>query len=202
MPEASNSIISPNTTSLHRGATVWLTGLSGAGKSTVAGLVHHELQRLGFRSEVLDADIVRASLTRDLGFTRRDREENIRRIGFVARLLSQHGVIVIVAAITPYRSMREELRRQDPRFIETYIDAPLMVCELRDPKGLYKKARSGEIRHFTGIDDPYEAPLRPDLHCCTAQESINESVAKTIDFVLRKVVLNDVIPSSLNYNGE
>jgi adenylylsulfate kinase len=165
------------------GAVVWFTGLSGAGKSTVAKIVYQELKKHGYRTELLDADAVRKSLTRDLGFSRSEREENIRRIGFVAELLSRHGVIVLVAAITPYRSMREELRSQIPRFIEIFIDAPLEVCERRDPKGLYRKARAGQLAQFTGIDDPYESPLRPDLHCFTDKETVDESVAKTMTHI-------------------
>jgi len=165
------------------GAVVWFTGLSGAGKSTVAARVCEELKRRGYRSELLDADVVRKNLSRDLGFGRSEREENIRRIGFVAELLSRHGVIVLVAAITPYRMMREELRSHIRRFTEVYIDAPLEVCERRDPKGLYKKARAGQLTHFTGIDDPYEPPLRPHVHCCTDKETVDESVAKTMTHI-------------------
>jgi len=180
------------------GAVVWFTGLSGAGKSTVARLVHKELKERGFRTELLDGDVVRKSLTRDLGFTRNEREENIRRIGFVAELLSRHGVIVLVAAITPYRSMRKELRNQIRRFIEVYIDAPLEVCERRDPKGLYRKARAGQLPQFTGIDDPYEAPLRPDLHCCTDKETIDESVAKTMAHITQTLLTPAIDPSNLD----
>jgi adenylylsulfate kinase len=169
---------------LSNGAAVWLTGLSGAGKTTIAEMVFDELQRRGYRSELLDADVLRNTLTRGLGYSREDREENIRRIGFAARLLARQGVIVIVAAITPYRSMRQELRRQIETYIEVYVDAPLDECERRDPKGLYKKARAGEIANFTGIDDPYEEPFNPDLHCYTSREAIHESAAKTLNCVL------------------
>ena len=167
------------------GKTVWLTGLSGSGKSTLALTANAELQRRGLRSEVLDADALRKSLTRDLGFSREEREENIRRIGIVAELLSRHGVIVFVAAITPYRAMRDELRQRIPGFIEVYVDAPLEVCERRDPKGLYQRARSGMVPNFTGIDDPYEPPLDPEVHCLTALESIDESAARIVSYVLR-----------------
>ena len=183
---------------LDSGAVVWFTGLSGAGKSTVARLVYEELKARGFRTELLDADVVRKSLTRDLGFTRLEREENIRRIGFVAELLSRHGVIVLVAAITPYRSMRRELRNQIRRFIEVYIDAPLEVCERRDPKGLYRKARAGQLPQFTGIDDPYEAPLRPDLHCCTDKETVDESVAKTMAHITQALLTRASDPGDLD----
>jgi adenylylsulfate kinase len=184
------------------GAVVWFTGLSGAGKSTVAGLVYRELQQRDYRTEILDADIVRKSLTRDLGFSRAEREENIRRIGFVAELLSRHGVIVLVAAITPYRTMREELRNRIRRFIEVYIDAPLEVCERRDPKGLYRKARAGELTQFTGIDDPYEAPLRPEVHCCTAYETVEESVAKTMAYVEQTHLTRAGSPADRDRNGK
>jgi adenylylsulfate kinase len=168
----------------YQGTIVWLTGLSGSGKTTLAHTAYEELQRRGFRSEVLDADVLRKSLTRDLGFSREAREENVRRIGIVAELLSRHGVIVFVAAITPYRAMREEIRKLIPTYIEVYVDAPLDVCESRDPKGLYRKARSGAVSQFTGIDDPYEPPLDPDIHCRTALESVNESAAKIVSYVL------------------
>jgi adenylyl-sulfate kinase len=169
------------------GVTAWLTGLSGAGKSTIARLTHRELLSRGYRSELLDADMLRMSLSRDLDFSKRGREENVRRIGLIADLSAQQGAIVIVAAITPYRAMREELRQQKPHFIEVFVDAPLGVCERRDPKGLYRRARSGEIRYFTGIDDPYEPPLKPDLHCHTARETVDESVAKTVNYLLLTV---------------
>jgi adenylylsulfate kinase len=169
------------------GVTVWLTGLSGAGKSTIAKLTHRELLSRGYRCELLDSDILRMSLSRDLGFSKRERQENIRRIGLIAELLAQQGAIVIVAAITPYRAMREELRKRTPHFIEVFVDAPLGVCERRDPKGLYRKARAGDIRQFTGIDDPYEPPLDPDLHCRTARETVDECVAKTINYLLLTV---------------
>jgi adenylylsulfate kinase len=171
------------------GAVVWFTGLSGAGKSTVATKVNEELRQRGYRTELLDADVVRKSLTRDLGFSQSEREENIHRIGYVAKLLSRHGVIVLVAAITPYRSMREELRSQIQSFIEIYIDAPLEVCERRDPKGLYRKARAGQLAQFTGIDDPYEAPLQPDVHCCTDKETVAESVAKTMSHIAEALLI-------------
>jgi adenylylsulfate kinase len=198
MPQATDLTNASIGAAVIQGAAVWLTGLSGAGKSTIARLVHRELQRLGYWSEILDADVFRKTLTRDLGFSRDDREENIRRIGEVAGRLSQQGALVIVAAITPYRSMREELRRQIPHFIEVFIDAPLRVCELRDPKGLYRKARSGEIRDFTGIDSPYEAPLQPDLHCYTAEESIEQCVTKAIKYVLAEVAISGGKRASLN----
>jgi adenylylsulfate kinase len=163
------------------GITVWFTGLSGAGKSTIATELAKILRRQGHKVEVLDGDIVRKSLTRDLGYSRADRDENIRRIGFVADLLTRNGVIVLVSVISPYRDVREEVRHQIGNFIEVYVKAPLEVCEQRDVKGLYKKARAGEIRGFTGIDDPYEPPLHPQIECLTDRETVAESVVKVMD---------------------
>lgn len=163
-----------------RGLTVWLTGLSGAGKTTISQVLEKELRSRGCKVEVLDGDIVRQHLAKGLGFSKEDRDENIRRIGFVANLLTRNGVIVIVSAISPYREIREELREKIGNFMEVFVNAPLEVCEHRDVKGLYKKARAGEIKGFTGIDDPYEEPLNPDIECRTAKEKVAESVAKVI----------------------
>ncbi|NJK67641.1 MAG: adenylyl-sulfate kinase [Oscillatoriales cyanobacterium RU_3_3] len=166
---------------LQDGITVWFTGLSGAGKTTVSTELAKVLRRQGHKVEVLDGDTVRKSLTRDLGYSRADRDENIRRIGFVADLLTRNGVIVLVSVISPYRDVREEVRHQIGNFIEVYVKAPLEVCEQRDVKGLYKRARAGEIRGFTGIDDPYEPPLHPQVECQTDRETVVESVAKVMD---------------------
>ena len=147
----------------HRGFTLWLTGLSGAGKSTVADLLHRKLCDHGARVEVLDGDVVRTQLCKGLGFSREDRDENIRRIGLVCELLSRNGVIAIVAAISPYREARDGVRRRLPDFMEVYMDCPVAVLVARDVKGLYKKALAGEIAHFTGVSDPYEHPLAPEI---------------------------------------
>ncbi len=163
-----------------KGVTVWFTGLSGAGKTTLARAVYDELKRRGYRVEILDGDVVRQYLTKGLGFSKEDRDENIRRIGFVAHLLTRNGVIVLVAAISPYRATREEVRKKIGDFIEVYVNAPLEVCEGRDVKGLYKKARAGEIKNFTGISDPYEPPLNPEVECRTDSERVEESVAKVL----------------------
>jgi adenylylsulfate kinase len=163
-----------------RGVTVWFTGLSGAGKSTIAQALADKLKSEGYSLEILDGDIVRTNLTKGLGFSREDRDENIRRIGFVSHLLTRNGVIVLVSAISPYREVREEVRDRIGDFLEVYVSAPLDVCEERDVKGLYKRARAGEIKGFTGIDDPYEAPLNPDIDCQTHQETLEESVAKVM----------------------
>lgn len=163
-----------------RGVVVWFTGLSGAGKTTISRAVEKELRGRGYKVELLDGDIIRQNLTKGLGFTKDDRIENIRRIGFVAHLLARNGVIVLVSVISPYREMREEMRRKIGDFIEVYVNAPLEVCEQRDVKGLYKKARVGEIKNFTGIDDPYEPPLKPEVECRTDRESVAESVNKVL----------------------
>lgn len=161
-----------------RGVTIWLTGLSGAGKTTITKALEEKLRANNYPLEVLDGDVVRTNLTKGLTFSKEDRDENIRRIGFVANLLTRHGVIVLVSAISPYRDIRDEVRGKIGNFVEVFVNAPLAVCEGRDVKGLYKKARAGEIKAFTGIDDPYEAPLNPEIECRTDLETLEESVAK------------------------
>lgn len=164
-----------------KGVTIWFTGLSGAGKTTISEQVAIKLKEQGYKLEVLDGDIVRTNLTKGLGFSKEDRDENIRRIGFVSNLLTRNGVIVIVSAISPYRDIREEVRGKIGNFVEVFVNAPLNVCEDRDVKGLYKKARSGEIKMFTGISDPYEAPLHPEIECRTDLEELDESVKKVFE---------------------
>ncbi|PLZ04772.1 adenylyl-sulfate kinase [Fischerella thermalis] len=164
----------------HSGVTVWFTGLSGAGKTTISSAVEKVLRSQGYKVEVLDGDVVRQNLTKGLGFSKEDRDENVRRVGFVASLLSRNGVIVLVSAISPYRNIREEMRQRIDNFVEVYVNAPLDVCERRDVKGLYQKARSGQIKNFTGIDDPYEPPLNADIECRTDLESLEESVSKVL----------------------
>ena len=161
-----------------RGVTIWFTGLSGAGKTTITHALEQKLREADYPLEVLDGDIVRTNLTKGLGFSKEDRDTNIRRIGFVANLLTRHGVIVLVSAISPYREIRDEVRGKIGNFVEVFVNAPLNVCEDRDVKGLYKKARAGEIKSFTGIDDPYEPPLNPEVECRTDLETLEESVAK------------------------
>ncbi|TVQ42590.1 MAG: adenylyl-sulfate kinase [Gloeocapsa sp. DLM2.Bin57] len=163
-----------------RGVTVWFTGLSGAGKTTITTAVAQFLREQGYPLEVLDGDIVRENLTKGLGFSKADRDENIRRIGFVANLLTRHGVIVLVSAISPYREIREEVRGKIGDFVEVFVNAPLAVCEGRDVKGLYKRARAGEIKSFTGIDDPYEPPVNPEVECRTDLEELSESINKVL----------------------
>jgi adenylylsulfate kinase len=164
-----------------RGAVLWFTGLSGSGKTTIAHEVEEKLLDAGVPVEILDGDVVRENLSKGLGFSEEDRNTNIRRIAFVAHLLQRNGVFVITAAISPYRAIRDEARAMIKDFIEIYADAPLEVCEERDPKGLYKKARAGEIKGFTGIDDPYEAPENPEVVANTDKEDVSQSAQKVID---------------------
>jgi adenylylsulfate kinase len=163
-----------------RGVTIWLTGLSGAGKSTICEFLEAELRSRVDRVEVLDGDLVRQNLSKGLTFSKEDRDENIRRIGFVAHLLTRNNTIVLVAAISPYQAVRAEVKARIGDFIEVYVNAPLAVCEQRDVKGLYQKARAGEIKHFTGIDDAYESPLAPDVECQTDRETVAESADKIL----------------------
>ena len=177
-----------------KGATVWLTGLSGSGKSTIAVALEQVLMQRGKHAYCLDGDNVRHGLNKNLGFSAEDRAENIRRIGEVAKLFSDAGIITITSFISPYRADRDLVRKLhedgDLPFIEVFIDAPLAVAEERDPKGLYKKARAGEIKGFTGIDDPYEAPERAELHLRTDQLAVAESVQKLIDYFNAKGLLS------------
>ncbi len=164
-----------------RGFTLWFTGLSGAGKTTIADIVERELNERGRRVEVLDGDIVRTNLSKGLGFSREDRIVNVLRIGFVANLLTRHGVGVVVSAISPYKEARDQVRRRVVDFVEVFVDAPLEVCAERDVKGLYKKAFSGEIKEFTGVSDPYEPPAAPDLTLKTEKETPEESARRVIE---------------------
>jgi adenylylsulfate kinase len=166
------------------GFCLWFTGLSGSGKTTITNLLVEELRSRGSKLEVLDGDIVRENLSKGLGFSKEDRDTNIRRIAFVANLLSRNGVPVITAAISPYREIRDEARQMmDGRFIETYIKASVEACEERDVKGLYAKARAGEIKEFTGVSDPYEPPANPEIVCETERETPEESARKIIGFL-------------------
>jgi adenylyl-sulfate kinase len=164
----------------NKGFTLWFTGLPCSGKSTIAALLAPELERRGHGVEVLDGDVVRTNLCKGLGFSREDRDENIRRIGFVAKLVSRHGGIVITAAISPYRSIRDEVRASMENFVEVYVNTPLEVCIRRDVKGMYKKALAGELKHFTGIDDPYEPPLNPELVIQTDNETPGASSGRIL----------------------
>ena len=166
---------------LEHGCTIWFTGLSGAGKSTLANLIEAELRARSLRVEVLDGDVVRTHLSKGLGFSKEDRDTNIRRIGWVCEVLSRNGVVAIAAAISPYREIRDEVRGKVGRFVEVYVSAPIDVLAERDVKGLYKKALRGEIKNFTGVDDPYEAPLTPEVTCYSdGSETAQQSAAKIL----------------------
>jgi adenylyl-sulfate kinase len=164
----------------HRGFTLWLTGLSGSGKTTLAKLLEEELRARGLRVERLDGDIVRKDLTRDLGFSKEDRDENIRRVTFVAKMLTRNGVAVLASFISPYRAVRARSREEIGDFVEVYCKCPLEVLVERDVKGLYSKALQGEIENFTGISDPYEEPLNPEVVVETDKETPPESAARII----------------------
>ena len=164
-----------------RGCILWFTGLSGAGKSTLSERVGRVLREKGVAVEILDGDEVRENLSKGLSFSKEDRDVNVRRIAFVANLLAKHGVVAITAAISPYRAIRDEARaKAQAPFVEVFVDAPLSVVEARDVKGLYKKARAGEIPAFTGVSDPYEPPLAPEVVVRTGDESIEQSAAKVL----------------------
>lgn len=174
------------------GFTIWFTGLSGAGKSTLANILVERLQDMGRRVELLDGDEVRKNLSSGLGFSKADRDANIMRIAFVAKLLSRNGVIAITAAISPYAEIRDQARAEIGKFVEVYVDCPLEVCEQRDVKGLYKKARSGEIKQFTGISDPYEPPANAEVVVHTDRENPEQDV----EIILSRLVELGHLPSS------
>jgi len=168
----------------NEGFTLWFTGLSGSGKTTITNLLVRDLLGRGSQLEVLDGDVVRENLSKGLGFSKEDRDTNIRRIAFVANLLSRNGVPVITAAISPYREIRDEARQMmDGRFVEIYVKASVEVCEERDVKGLYAKARAGEIKEFTGVSDPYEEPLNPEIIVETERQTPEESARQILDFL-------------------
>lgn len=179
----------------HKGCTLWLTGLSGSGKSTVGVALEKALIERGVLAYRLDGDNVRHGLNSNLGFSAEDREENIRRVGEVARLFADAGVVTISSFISPYRRDRDQVRRiheeSGVEFLEVFIDTPLEVCESRDPKGLYKKARAGEIKGFTGIDDPYEAPDRPEVHIRTDKQPVEASAEQLVEALIARGVLRD-----------
>lgn len=168
---------------MERGFTVWFTGLSGAGKSTIAERLQTELNERGRNVEILDGDVVRTHLSKGLGFSKEDRDTNIRRIAFVAHLLTRNGAAVITAAISPYRDIRQEAREMIGEFVEVYARCPIDVLAERDVKGLYKKALAGEIQNFTGVSDPYEEPLSPEVVVDTDRETVDESLAKIVAYL-------------------
>ena len=172
-----------------KGFVLWLTGLSASGKTTLANKVYEELYQRGIRAERLDGDVVRKKLTRDLGYSKKDRDENIRRVGKLAKKLSQNNIVVLASFISPYREIRDELKNGIDNFIEVFIDTPIEVCEQRDPKGMYKKARAGEIKMFTGISDPYETPESPDIHISEDDGEVKKKVEKVIKFLEEKKYL-------------
>ncbi len=165
---------------LTKGFTVWFTGLSGSGKTTISHLVEKELRARGYKVQVLDGDLVRENLSKGLGFSQEDRNTNIRRIGFVCELLTRNDVVAIAAAISPYRAVRDENRARIGRFVEVYCKCPIEILSQRDVKGLYKQARAGEIKNFTGVDDPYEPPLNPEVVIESDRETPEQSAAKVI----------------------
>lgn len=171
-----------------RPCILWFTGLSGSGKSTIANAVEVKLHSMGAKTYLLDGDNIRHGLNKDLGFDEKSREENIRRIGEVAKLFVDSGLVVITAFISPFAKDRALARAlvQEDEFVEVFIDTPLKVCESRDPKGLYKKARDGEIKDFTGIDSPYEAPLKPELHIKSSGNDIEKMVEKIVKYLKEK----------------
>lgn len=169
-----------NSLELIKGVTVWLTGLPSSGKSTVGRILERQLRKANLKVELLDGDVIRTNLSKGLGFTREDRDINIKRVGFVCQLLTRNGVIAVATVISPYREIRDYVRRMVGNFVEVYVNTSVAVCEKRDVKGLYKQARSGQISGFTGIDDPYEEPLNPEVICETEKETPEESAGKVI----------------------
>ena len=179
------------------GTTLWMTGFSGAGKTTIANALAESLIRRGEKVEILDGDIVRTNLSKGLGFSKEDRETNLMRIGFVCQLVSRNGAIAIAAAISPYDYIRKNLRKADENFIEVFVNAPIEKCIERDVKGLYKKALAGEIKQFTGIDDPYEAPDDAEIEVHTDIETVEESV----NIILKRLEELGCIESVHNSDG-
>jgi len=179
-----------------KGATLWFTGLSGSGKSTIAVALEAALYKRGNISYRLDGDNIRLGINKNLGFSAEDRAENIRRIGEIAKLFVDTGIFALSSFISPYRADRDNVRKlhedADMAFIEIYVDCPLQEAEKRDPKGLYKKARAGEIKNFTGIDDPYEPPVNPEIHLKTAEMTLDEEVQAIIDYLEAKGFLSGI----------
>ena len=176
---------------VHPGATIWFTGLSGSGKTTVSNILEETLKRSGYKVEVLDGDVVRTNLSKGLGFSKEDRDINIKRIGFVCNLLSRNGVIAIAAAISPYREVRDSVRELvGDNFVEIYCECPLEVLVERDVKGLYKKALAGEIKNFTGVSDPYEEPENPEIIVYSSKEPPEESAERILQYLIESGYLD------------
>jgi len=187
-----------------KGFTLWFTGLSGAGKTTLSEIVYDELKnKRGLKVESLDGDVVRTNLSKGLGFSKEDRDTNIRRIGFVCNLLTRNDVIALASAISPYRAIRDENRALvgSDKFVEVYVEAPLDVLVQRDVKGLYKKALAGEIKEFTGVSDPYEAPLNPEVHVNSATETVEESARKIIRYLESRELI-PTLPGGESYSTD
>ncbi|MBI3312764.1 MAG: adenylyl-sulfate kinase [Candidatus Omnitrophica bacterium] len=163
-----------------KGVTLWLTGLPSSGKSTIARILERQFRKWNLKAELLDGDVVRTHLSKGLGFSKEDRDINIKRIGFVCHLLTRNGIIAIASAVSPYREARDSNRHLIGNFVEVYVKASVEACQKRDVKGLYQKAKAGEIKGFTGVDDPYEEPVRPEIICDTERESPEESAEKII----------------------
>jgi adenylylsulfate kinase len=180
MSTASTGIASAQ---LLRGVTVWLTGLPSSGKSTIARNLERQFKKWGLKTELLDGDVIRTNLSKGLGFSKEDRDTNIKRVGFVCQLLSRNDIAALVSVVSPYREVRDEVRRSIGNFVEVYVKTSAAECEKRDVKGLYKKARAGEIKGFTGVDDPYEEPLNAEVVCETEKETAEESTAKVIQIL-------------------
>ncbi len=180
-----------------QGFTLWFTGLSGAGKTTISRIIEKELRARGLKVEVLDGDVVRENLSKGLGFSKEDRDTNIRRIGWVCQVLTRNGVVAIGAAISPYRSIRDEIRGKIGRFVEVYCEAPIEVLSERDVKGLYKKALAGEIKNFTGVDDPYEPPANPEVTIHSDRETVQESVARVMAKLEELGYVSAAVPAAL-----
>jgi adenylylsulfate kinase len=180
----------------HKGLTIWFTGLPCSGKSTISQLVFDQLRRTGVKAELFDGDAVRQNLTRGLGFSKEDRDENIRRIGYMCQVLTRNGVIAIAAAISPYRAVRGELRSLITPFIEIYVNCPLEVCKQRDSKGMYKRALAGQLANFTGVSDPYEEPLAPELVLYTNDERPEECSRRVLELIVNLgYVHNGILPN-------
>lgn len=185
------------------GAVVWFTGLSGAGKTTLAESVRQELVQRGTRVEMLDGDIVRTHLSKGLGFSKEDRDTNIRRIGFVCHLLCRNGVVALASAISPYRSVRDEVRAMvGSHFIEVFVDCPLEECIRRDVKGLYQKALEGQIPYFTGISDPYEPPANPELRVRSNLEDLSFSTQRVLAYLEQREIIPGTTPTGLVASGD
>ena len=177
---------------LDKGAVIWLTGIPGSGKSTIASKLRDMLEKMGIRVEVLDGDWVRKTINPDAGFSYDERRKHLLRVAWIARLLARNGIIVVASFVSPYRRVRDEIRRiieEEVPFVEVYVKCSLEEAIRRDPKGLYKKAIKGEIKHFTGVSDPYEEPLNPDLVLNTETNTVEQNVSKLINFIVEKKII-------------